>query len=54
MLKLRPEPRPLNYADQGRAIRERTSWMRAVSRGRGTVSEPQSGRYEPIARVVRG
>src|SRR6478672_2761971 len=50
MLKLRPEPRPLNY-HIGDGVREADLVDAGRRRGRGAVSN-KSGRFEPIARVV--
>ncbi|WP_460449244.1 PA0069 family radical SAM protein [Alsobacter sp. SYSU BS001988] len=50
MLKLRPEPRPLNY-QIGDGVNEADLVDAGRRRGRGAVSN-KSGRFEPIARVV--
>jgi DNA repair photolyase len=50
MLKLRPEPRPLNY-QIGDGVAEAALVDAVRRRGRGAVSN-KSGRFEPIARVV--
>ncbi|WP_406856609.1 PA0069 family radical SAM protein [Alsobacter sp. KACC 23698] len=50
MLKLRPEPRPLNY-QIGDGVTETDLVDAGRRRGRGAVSN-KSGRFEPIARVV--
>lgn len=50
MLKLRPEPRPLNY-QIGDGRRDPDPVDAARRRGRGAVTN-RSGRYEPIERVV--
>src|SRR5689334_24678293 len=50
MLKLRPDPRPLNY-QIGNGVNEADLVDAGRRRGRGAVSN-KSGRFEPIARVV--
>ncbi|PSC04667.1 radical SAM protein [Alsobacter soli] len=50
MLKLRPEPRPLNY-QIGDGVRDADPVDAARRRGRGAVTN-RSGRFEPTERVV--